>query len=92
MKEIICEEILRLQAEGLDAEMVEACRRGAYGRLVAGLDDPTECAELIQGNLIDGIEPLAELEALANLTMADLEKQLAGIKVDACSLSVVNPL
>ena len=92
VKEIICQEIARLQAEGLDAEEVEACRRGAYGRLVAGLDDPTECAELIQGNLIDGIEPLAELEALAKVTIEELQAQLADINVEACSLSVVNPL
>ena len=92
VKEIICEEITRLQAQGLDAAEVEACRRGAYGRLVAGLDDPTECGELIQTNLIDGIEPLAELEALAKVTIEDLQAQLAGIDVTACALSVVNPL
>ena len=39
-----------------------------------------------------GIEPLSELEALANLTVADLQAQLARINVEACSLSVVNPL
>jgi len=92
VKAILCEEIARLQAEGLDAEEVEACRRGAYGRLVAGLDDPTECGELIQANLIDGIEPLAELEALAKVTIEELQAQLADINVEACSLSVVNPL
>ncbi|MBE6807690.1 MAG: insulinase family protein [Ruminococcaceae bacterium] len=92
VKAILCEEIARLQAEGLDAEEVEACRRGAYGRLVAGLDDPTECGELIQANLIDGIEPLAELEALAKVTIEDLQAQLSAINVQACALSVVNPV
>lgn len=92
VKEIVCEELRRLQTEGLDPDEVEACRRSAYGRLVAGMDDPTECGELIQTNLIDGIEPLAELEALAKLTVADLQEQLREIRVDACSLSVVNPL
>ena len=92
VKAILCEEIARLQKEGLDPEEVEICRRGAYGRLVAGLDDPTECGELIQGNLIDGIEPLAELEALAQLTVADLQAQLNAIDVTACALSVVNPV
>ena len=66
--------------------------KAAVTRLVAGLDDPTECGELIQGNLIDGIEPLAELEALAKVTIEDLQAQLAGINVEACALSVVNPL
>ena len=87
------EEIARLQAEGIDPAAAEAVRRGAYGRLVAGLDDPTDCAELILGNLTDGIPPLAELDALADLTVEQLQQQLCSrIPVDAGVLSVVNPL
>ena len=93
VRDIVKEEIARLQAEGIDPAAAEAVRRGAYGRLVAGLDDPTDCAELILSNLVDGIPPLAELDALANLTVEQLQQHLcARIPVDACTLSVVNPL
>jgi len=71
----------------------EAVRRGAYGRLVAGLDDPSDCAELLLSNWMDGIEPLSELEALANLTTDTLQQQLCSrFPVEACTLSVVKPL
>ena len=90
---IIKEEIARMQKEGIDPAAAEAVRRGAYGRLVAGLDDPTDCAEMILGNLLDGIEPLEELTALKDLTVETLQQQLCSrINVDACTLSVVNPV
>ena len=93
VKEIICEEVRRMQEEGLDPAEVEAARRGAYGRLVAGLDDPSDCGELILANWVDGVEPLSELEALANITVQELQEQfLARVKVDACALSVVKPV
>ena len=60
---------------------------------MAGLDDPTDCAEMVLGNLLDGIEPLEELTALKDLTIESLQEQLCNrINVDACSLSVVNPV
>jgi predicted Zn-dependent peptidase len=93
VKELIVNEINRLQAEGLDPDAVEAVRRGCYGRLVAGLDDPSDCAELILSHLVDGVEPLSELNALAEITVEDMNEQLkTRFDVSACTLSVVNPL
>ena len=93
IKELVQEELRRLQREGLDPAAAEAVRRGAYGRLVAGLDDPSDCAELILAHMVDGIEPLSELDALAALTVEELERQLrTRIDPDACTLSVVYPL
>ena len=93
VKEMIAEEIVRLQTEGLDAAAVEAVRRGAYGRLVAGLDDPSDCAELILSHLVDGVEPLSELDALAEITIEELTQQLHDrFNADVCTLSVVNPV
>ena len=93
VKELIADEITRLQAEGLDAAAVEAVRRGAYGRLVAGLDDPSDCAELILSHLVDGVELLSELDALAAITAEEIADQLkTRFDPTACTLSVVNPL
>ena len=93
VKALIAEEIVRLQAEGVDAATFEAVRRGAYGHLVAGLDDPSDCAELILSHLVDGVEPLSELNALAEITVEEMNEQLkTRFDVSACTLSVVNPL
>ena len=93
VKELIADEITRLQAEGVDAAAVEAVRRGAYGRLVAGLDDPSDCAELILSHLVDGVDPLSELDALAAITAEEIADQLkTRFDPTACTLSVVNPL
>ena len=93
VRELIAAEIARLQQDGVDAATFEAVRRGAYGRLVAGLDDPSDCAELILSHLVDGVEPLSELDALAAITAEELAEQLAvRFNVEACTLSVVNPV
>ena len=60
---------------------------------MAVLDDPSDCAEILLSNWMDGIEPLAELDALANLSVDLLQEQLnTRLPVDACTLSVVKPL
>ena len=93
VKELVCAEIVRLQKEGIDPAAADAVRRGCYGRLVAGLDDPSDCAEMLLSNLMDGIEPLAELDALAALSADSLQKQLLErFPVEATTLSVVKPL
>ena len=93
VKALIADEIARLQAQGLDPAAVEAARRGCYGRLVAGLDDPSDCGELILSHLVDGVEPLSELDALAEITVEELTAQLHHrFDVNACTLSVVNPV
>ena len=93
VKELITEEITRLQTEGVDAATFEAVRRGAYGHLVASLDDPSDCAELILSHLVDGVDPLSELDALAAITAEEIADQLkTRFNPTACTLSVVNPL
>ena len=93
VKELIADEITRLQTEGVDAAAFEAVRRGAYGHLVASLDDPSDCAELILSHLVDGVDPLSELDALAAITAEEIADQLkTRFNPTACTLSVVNPL
>ena len=88
----VCAEIRRLQSEGIPRERVEALKRGVYGNIVSGLDDTMNGGELILSHLIDGIEPLAELDALAAITAEELDEQLrTRIPVDHRTLSVVKP-
>ncbi len=93
VREALSAQLRSYQQEGVDPALFEAVRRGVYGRLVAGLDDPSTCGELIMGNVLEGIAPLAELDALASLTVEDINAQLRRrLVAENSTLSVVNPL
>ncbi len=92
VKDAICAEITRLQAEGFSPDRFEQLKRGTYGSIVSGLDDTAACAELILSHILDDIEPLGELSALASITVDDLNRQLiTRIPVNAHTLSVIKP-
>lgn len=85
-------QLLTFQQEGVDPALFESTRRGVYGRLVGSLDDPTTCGELALGNLLEGVGPLDELDALATLTAADIQEQLCRrLSADNSTLSIVRP-
>ncbi len=93
VKAAIDELLTDYQRDGIDPALFESVRRGVYGRLVAGLDDPTTCGELIMGNVLEGIAPLAELDALAALTVEDVNEQIRRrLAAENSTLSVVKPL
>ncbi len=88
----ISAQIRRLQQEGIDPILFETVRRGVYGRLVSGLDDPTACGELVMSHLLDGLKPLEELDALAALTAEELHRQLCDrLRTESSTLSVIRP-
>ncbi len=92
VRDLLLEEIARQQRQGIDRAAFEAVRRGAYGRLVAQLEDPENCAEILLDDLTDGLPPLSRLEALAAITPEELEEQLRRrMAVGAHTLSVVRP-
>ncbi len=92
VKEAICAEITRLQTEGIPRARFEQLKRGIYGQIVSGLDDSTACGELVLAHVMDGLEPLAELEAIATLTADDMDAQLRSrLIVTAHTLSVIKP-
>ena len=88
----VCAEIARLQKDGVPRERFDALKRGIYGQIVSGLDDTMNCGELVLSHLLDGIEPLEELDALAAMTADDIDRQLRErIVVEHHTLSVVKP-
>ncbi len=92
VKEAICAEITRLQTDGIPRERFEQLKRGIYGQIVSGLDDTAACGELVLSHILDGIEPLSELDALATLTADVMDAQLRRrIPVASHTLSVINP-
>lgn len=88
----VCEEIRRLQAEGIARARFDSLKKAIYGQIVSGLDDSSDCAELVLGHILDGISPLGELDALAAITCEDIERQLRErIPVEHRTLSVIRP-
>jgi predicted Zn-dependent peptidase len=92
VRDRLVEELKRQQTEGIDRNAFEAVRRGAYGRMLAQLEEPANCAEILLDDLVDGLPPLARLEALAALTVEDAEEQLRRrLAATEHTLSVVRP-
>lgn len=92
VEEAICKEIIRLQTDGIPAAQFDKLKKSLYGQMVSGLDDTTNCGELLLGHVLDGIAPLSELDALASITREEVEEQLrTRIPVIHRTLSVVNP-
>ena len=88
----ILDEVRRQQAAGLEPEAVEIARRAAYGETVSGLDEASTCAETLLSDWVDGIEPLSRLEALASLTVEELNDQLRRrLPTEQSTLSVIRP-
>ena len=88
----IVEEIRRQQAEGIDPEELEPVRRAAYGRLISSLEDSSACGETVLADLLDGIAPLSELDAIADITAQALTEQLRSrIPAAEHTLSVIVP-
>lgn len=92
VRDALHRQVQQLQQDGIDPALFETIRRGVYGRLVSGLDDPTSCGELVMSHLLDGIQPLEELDALMALTAEDIHRQLCRrLTVGNSTLSVVRP-
>ena len=88
----ILDEVRRQQTDGLEPEAVEIARRAAYGETVSGLDEASTCAETLLSDWVDGIEPLSRLEALASLTVEELNDQLRRrLPTEQSTLSVIRP-
>lgn len=85
-------EIQRLQRDGIDPDEFIAARNAVYGQMIAGLDSPESCADLLVATHMDGFGVFDLLEAVASLTVDAVESRLATDFEDrASSLSIVSP-
>lgn len=87
------EEIRRLQREGVDAADFVAARNAVYGQMIAQLDNPEACGDLLVDTHFDSANPFAALKAVSELTLDDVKQRLADdFDEIASSLSVVRPV
>ncbi len=88
----VCHALVELQQNGVDEQRLEECRRAVYGRIVSMLDDSTECGELLLGEVLFGIKPLEELDAIVSISAEELNDQLRQRLIpENRTLSVVRP-
>ena len=89
---ILCDEIVRMQKEGIDPAAFERAKRKFYGRYVMNYNDIDDIANLMMNLHFNGYEPFAELEACKNITLEKAQSRLAKLNPDAAALSVISPV
>ena len=89
---ILCDEIVRMQKEGIDPAAFERAKRKFYGRYVMNYNDIDDIANLMMNLHFNGYEPFAELEACKKVTLEKAQSRLAMLNPDAAALSVISPV
>ncbi len=87
------EELARLKRDGVDAADFAAARNAVYGEMIAQLDNPEACGDLLVDAHLDGYGPFDPLEAVAALEIEDVMRRvMTDFDDEASSLSIVRPL
>ena len=87
------QEVDRLRREGIDEAEFVSARNAVYGQMIAQFDNPEACGDLVVDTHFDGASPFDALEAVASLTLDDVQKRVVTDFDDrASSLSVIRPL
>lgn len=89
---ILCDEIVRMQKEGIDPAAFDRAKRKFYGRYVMNYNDIDDIANLMMNLHFNGYEPFAELEACKKITLEKAQSRLAKLNPDAAALSVISPV
>ena len=86
-------EVERLRRDGVGPDDFIAARNAVYGQMIASLDSPESCGDLLVAAHMDGLGVFDLLEAVASLTVEAVERRLAtDFEERASSLSIVSPL
>lgn len=89
----VLKETQRLAKDGIPQEDFEAAKRTIYGRLAASYDSVENVANNIAGCRFMDMGPFDAIEAVANVTLDDVQQYLKKLFVkDRCALSVISPI
>ncbi|MDL2324792.1 insulinase family protein [Ruminococcaceae bacterium OttesenSCG-928-A16] len=88
----ILKEIERQRTEGIDAAQFETCKKMMYGAAISDLENVERVASLLSVSYFRGRTPAGELEAVANITLEDVQNGLATmLNPQKCSSVIVRP-
>jgi len=76
VRDAILEEIVRQRREGIDPRQFDTCKRMMYGEAVAELESVQQVAGHLSTSYFRGRTPAAELAAIADMTLQDVEAAL----------------
>ncbi len=89
---VIAREIARVKAQGLEPEAFELAKRSLYGEAIGAMNHPGGVAGSLADFVLRGQEPFRYIDALAELTLEQVEAKLDIFREDRSVLSVVRPL
>ncbi len=85
--------IMNLLENGVDEDHFKEIRNGLYGALVMETDHAYEMANRFIGNYLNGAETFDAIDALQEITAADIAARAKTVFAAECScLSVINPI
>lgn len=85
-------EIERQRREGVDEAQFETCKRMMYGSSIADLENVERVASLLSGSYMRRRTPAQELEAIAAVTVQEVNEALQTmLQPQRCAQVVVNP-
>lgn len=89
VRELLLEEIARLRRDGVDAAQFESCKRMLYGETITELDSVERMASMLASCFFRERTPVQELEAIAALTVQDINAALQTLLLEENSAFVV---
>lgn len=93
VRQEIFKEIERQRTEGIDRAQFELCKKMMYGAAIADLESVERVASLLSVSYFYGRTPAQELDAIAGVTLQDVQDGLAAmLREENSSSAIVRPL
>ena len=90
--DLIKEEVARLQRDGISEEDFRLAKRSLYGESISALNHAAGVAGWVIDFAFKGLEPFAYIDALAELTLPEVQRKLEVLREDRSVLSVIRPI
>lgn len=89
---LLLDEIVRLRRQGVDEELFTLCKNQLYGELVQDLENIDDVAAGLFGAFAKGRTPEQEIEMLASITPADVNRALDSLlRVEHSATVIIRP-
>lgn len=90
--DLIKEEVARMQRDGISEEDFRLAKRSLYGESISALNHAAGVAGWVIDFAFKGLEPFAYIDALAELTLPEVQRKLEVLREDRSVLSVIRPI
>lgn len=91
VQEKICQEITRLQSQGLSQELFENYKKAAYGHYIGMYGTVNGAASLLLTTAFAQMDGYGPLEIIANVTLEEITERLMLLDTSQYTLSIISP-